>query len=319
MKWVKIGKVFDPSNHTFANNCELYAQSPQAIEINGGIRVYFSVRQRDASGKFLSHISYADFEDDFSRVVRVAKHTVLPLGELGDFDEHGIFPIHIFRNEGEIWGYTTGWNRRVSVSADASIGLAISRDQGETFQRLGKGPILSPCLHEPFLIGDPCVLKLANDLYHMWYIFGIRWLEGAKGDSPDRVYKIGHAVSKNGIEWTRESMPIISNVLDGNECQALPSVSHFNGRYNMIFCYRDAMNFRSSKMNAYRLGYAFSSDLTNWVRDDEALGIDVSEDGWDSNMMCYPQFFQRDDQVWLLYNGNEFGRFGFGAALLIED
>jgi hypothetical protein len=33
-------------------------------------------------------------------------------------------------------------------------------------------------------------------------------------------------------------------------------------------------------------------------------------------MLCYPNLFQRDGQTYLLYNGNEFGRHGFGIAVL---
>jgi hypothetical protein len=64
------------------------------------------------------------------------------------------------------------------------------------------------------------------------------------------------------------------------------------------------------------LGYAFSDDLITWVRDDENSGIDLSETGWDSEMMCYPHIFECDGKQFLLYNGNEFGKYGFGIAEL---
>ena len=33
-------------------------------------------------------------------------------------------------------------------------------------------------------------------------------------------------------------------------------------------------------------------------------------------MQCYPHVYESDGIIFLLYNGNEFGRFGFGAAVL---
>jgi hypothetical protein len=33
-------------------------------------------------------------------------------------------------------------------------------------------------------------------------------------------------------------------------------------------------------------------------------------------MQCYPHVFECDGKVYLLYNGNEFGRYGFGLAEL---
>ena len=316
MKWTKLGKIFDPTEHELAENCTNYAQGPQALATSDGIRVYFSTCERDATGKFLSHVSYVDFDRGFSTVLRVADHAVIPLGVTGTFDEHGIFPIHVFENGPEIWGYTTGWNRKVSVSADTSIGLAISRDHGETFEKTGAGPILGASLHEPFLIGDPSVLRVGDE-YHMWYIFGTHWRLPASSDGqPERVYKIGHAVSGDGLTWDRESREIVESKLHGDECQAMPSVRNIDGRYHMVFCYRDVTGFRTNRHSAYRLGYAYSDDLQEWTRDDPSLGLDVSTDGWDSDMMCYPHLFEYDGRVWLLYNGNHFGRDGFGLAVL---
>jgi len=66
------------------------------------------------------------------------------------------------------------------------------------------------------------------------------------------------------------------------------------------------------------LGYAFSDDLINWERCDDLVGITVSDEGWDSEMICYPNLFQIDDRIYLLYNGNQFGKEGFGLARLLH-
>ncbi|MCX6874489.1 MAG: hypothetical protein NTW21_11900 [Verrucomicrobia bacterium] len=315
MKWNRRGLIFDPTRICLPNGCLEYAQSPQALPLEEGVRVYFSTRTKDHLGKFLSHISYVEFDPTFSTIKAVAEHVVIPLGETGDFDEHGIFPIHIFRDGDEIWGYTTGWSRRASVSADASIGLAVSRNGGRTFRKIGKGPVLTSSLHEPFLIGDAFVLK-TDGVYHMWYIFGLRWLRAAPDTPPDRIYKIGHASSQDGLNWEKEGRAIIADRLGEDECQALPSVLHFGGIYHMVFCYRKHTGFRTERSSAYRLGYAYSRDMKHWVRDDAALGLELSPDGWDSEMMCYPHLFAYADRICLLYNGNHFGKFGFGLAEL---
>jgi hypothetical protein len=87
----------------------------------------------------------------------------------------------------------------------------------------------------------------------------------------------------------------------------------------MYFCYRQSVDFRRNKNNGYRLGYAYSDDLILWTRNDDESGIDVSAESWDSDMMCYPHIFDCDGKVYLLYNGNEFGRHGFGIAELINE
>ena len=318
MKWKKLGKIFDPSEHDLPGNCFGFAQAPQALVLDDRVRIYFSTREQDQVGKFLSHISFVDFDLNLSSILGLSTQTVIPLGSLGTFDEHGIFPIHVTQIEGRILAYTTGWNRKISVPADAAIGFAESNDKGLTFDKLGNGPVLASSLHEPFLVGDAYVLK-HDDLYHMWYIFGSRWIRSSDAVQPERVYKIAHATSCDGVSWERSGLEIIPVHLDENECQALPTVFFWKGRYHMYFCYRDAFGFRTNKNNAYRLGYAYSNDLITWVRDELSCGIRPSKEGWDSEMQCYPNAFSLNDQIYLLYNGNEFGRTGFGLAVLEGD
>lgn len=315
MKWKKLGKIFDPTDHKLSNNCVEFAQSPQALVFDDFIRVYFSTREKDQAGKYLSHISFVEFDKKFNKIIRISKDTVIPLGNLGCFDEHGIFPLNILKDKDTVLGYISGWSRRVSVSVETSIGLAISYDHGLTFKRIGEGPILSASLNEPFLVGDPFV-RVYDGVYHMWYIYGSRWFSDSSKDVPDRVYKIGHATSKDGVLWNKEGRQLIDDKLNLNECQALPTVIDFDGKYHMFFCYRQAVGFRKNRESAYRIGYACSTDLTRWIRDDDCAGIDVSIGAWDSDMMCYPHVFRCEDNVYMLYNGNEFGRFGFGLAIL---
>lgn len=315
MKWRKLGKIFDPLEHTLPNNCRAFAQSPQALVLPDRVRIYFSTREQDAPGKYLSHIAFADFDLGLKEFLGVSTSPVIDLGNRGCFDEHGIFPFNVLRENTRILAYSSGWSRRVSVPIDGAIGLAVSCDDGLTFEKFGQGPVMAPTFNEPFLIGDPFVAKYA-DCYHMWYIFGVSWIKRQPQDAPDRIYKIAHAVSQDGINWTRDGKQIVPDRLNDLECQALPTVICIDGTYHMYFCYRQAYGFREQSKHAYRIGYAHSTDLENWVRDDSLAGIDVSNEGWDSQMQCYPHVFACNGDVFMLYNGNEFGRFGFGIAIL---
>lgn len=317
MKWKKLGKIFDPTQHVLPNGCKQFAQSPQALVFDDFVRIYFSTRSVDpVNGKYLSHIAFVDMQKNLRDVIKVSDQTVIPLGELGCFDEHGIFPMSVMRHGNAVYGYTCGWNRRVSVSVDTAIGLAISHDNGLTFQRIGAGPVLAASLHEPCLVGDGFV-KVIGDVFHMWYIFGTGWKKFTAEAAPDRTYKIGHATSKDGIHWEKEeARQIISDQLGSDESQALPTVVEINGRYHLFFCYRQSSDFRKNSARGYRIGHAYSDDLSQWTRDDENPLLDVTPDDWDSEMLCYPHVFECEGKVYLLYNGNEFGRYGFGLAEL---
>lgn len=317
MKWNKIGKIFDPTKYELLNNCTEFAQSPQTLIFDDFVRIYFSTRAKDKDGQYLSFISFVDTDKNLKNVLNISNETVIELGKLGTFDEHGIFPINPFKEGNRILAYTCGWNRRVSVPVETAIGLAESFDNGITFVRLGNGPVLGPTIQEPMLVGDGFVKKY-NSLYYMWYIFGTKWIPKSESEPQARVYKIGYATSDDGVNWQKnEGKQIISDVLNQDECQALPTVIKIKERYHMYFCFREATDFRKNPDRGYKLGYAYSDNLINWTRDDKNIGIVTTADDWDSEMMCYPHVFEVDEKVFLLYNGNEFGKYGFGAAELI--
>jgi hypothetical protein len=316
MAFRKLGKIFDPTQHNLPNDCGQFAQSPQALVFEDRVRIYFSTRAVDKTGKFLSHVAFVEMSKDLRKLIRVSNDTVISLGNLGCFDEHGIFPMNVLRVGDAVYGYTCGWNRRVSVSVDTAIGLAISRDEGLTFQRIGEGPVLAASLHEPCLVGDGFV-KIIGGQFHMWYIFGTGWKRYTAAAAPDRTYKIGHAVSSDGIDWVKEeARPIIPDRLGPDESQALPAVIEVRGRFHMFFCYRQSFDFRNDPARGYRIGHAVSDDLVDWTRDDQNPSLEGTPGEWDSDMQCYPHAFECDGRVYLLYNGNEFGRHGFGAAVL---
>lgn len=316
MRWIRLGKIFDPTEHRLSNGCVQFAQSPQALVFDDFVRIYFSTRASDTNGKFLSHVAFVDMRKNLRDIIRVSDRTVIPLGGLGCFDEHGIFPLNVLRVGDSIYGYTCGWNRRVSVSVDTAIGLTISRDGGLTFERIGDGPVLAQSLHEPCLVGDGFVQKIGSD-FHMWYIFGTGWKRQTPDAAPDRTYKIGHATSPDGIQWQKEeARQIISDCLGPDESQALPTVVRVGQRHHMFFCYRQTFDFRANRDRGYHIGHAWSDDLMNWTRDDDTPRLNVPEGEWDSDMQCYPNVFECEGRVYMLYNGNQFGRLGFGLAVL---
>jgi len=317
MKWKKCGRIFDPTQYALPNDCVEFAQAPHVLMFDDFVRIYFSTRAVDKSnGKYLSHVAYVDMCKNLDEVIRVSEKAVIPLGGLGCFDEHGIFPMSVLRNGDDVYGYTCGWSRRISVSVETAIGLVISYDDGRTFQRIGEGPVLAASLHEPCLVGDAFVRKI-GDLFHMWYIFGTGWKKFSPDAPADRTYKISHAVSSDGINWIKEeARQIVADLLGVEESQALPTVIGIEGRYHMFFCYRQSFDFRKNKDRGYRIGHAWSDDLVNWTRNDESPGLDAAPGDWDSDMLCYPHVFECDGKVCLLYNGNEFGRHGFGLAVL---
>ncbi len=319
MQWEKLGQLFDIKQSILIKRYVSHTQSPQALVCDDFIRVYFSTRKSDISNHFISHIQFVDISLDLTTINQISNHEVISMGNLGCFDEHGIFPLSPVRVENKIYAYTSGWSRRNSVSVETGIGLAISEDNGYSFKKYGSGPVLTSSLHEPFLIVDGFVRQF-NGKFYMFYIFGKEWIKKQETQAPERIYKIGLAISDDGINWKKnDGVQIIEDVIGDEECQALPTIIYDQGVYHMYFCYRYAIDFRENPKRSYRLGYAYSSDLITWIRDDGIKGIDLGQEGeWDSEMMCYPNLFHLNNNTYLLYNGNNFGKDGFGLARLLD-
>lgn len=332
-KWKRLGKIFDPRDHQSASWMHEFAQSPSALIFENHVRVYFCSRPAPTpDGCYQSYLSYIDLDRrNLLRIVNICQQPALSLGKLGTFDEFGTNPVSVIRDGHQIRVYYAGWSRCVSVPFNAAIGVAVSTNDGDNFSRLGDGPVLSYSPDEPFLLGSPRIRKF-NGQWHLWYVAGKTWLKDEERNhqknagKPEPVYKIRTASSPDGLNWTKLGKDLIDNRLGENECQACPDVSFHDGTYHMFFSYRYSHNYKS-KEGAYRIGYASSTDLTNWTRCDEAAGFDVTASagdsdwdlGWDSESVSYPNLFALDGQTYMLYQGNDMGRSGIGLAQLSND
>ena len=313
-KWKKLGRVFNPQEIENIPWLKEFAQAPSVIIYEKFIRVYFSCRPApDSNGQYVSYSAFIDLnrENLFERV-NIGKEPILKLGELGTFDEFGTYPSSVIRNGNDLFVYYGGWTRCESVPFNVAIGIAKSDDDGKTFNKLGPGPVLSYSVNEPFILSGPKIRRF-NNKWYLWYIAGSKWI--LDNGKPEPVYKIRMATSEDGLNWTKLNKDLIESKVEENEAQASPDVFFYEGKYHMFFCYRYSSNYRG-KNNGYRIGYASSEDMFNWKRDDSKAGIDISESGWDSEMISYPHVFELDKTIYMLYLGNQVGRYGFGLAKL---
>jgi len=317
LKFRNLGLIATPQNLDLRDGRAGFMQSPQTLQFDGFIRIYFSTRFLDSSSKPISQVEYLDFSNDWHCLDSFSKPLSIGKSVLGAYDEHGIFPFVPFRiSEKVILGYISGWSRRVSVDVETAIGICITHNNGETFTRIGNGPILAAGIGEPFLVGDPFVIANGDQMI-MYYIFGTSWISDPQNPTAplDRVYRIGLATSTDAINWDRRNGNQIISFEDELECQALPSVTRFQDSWLMAFCYRNAHDFRHNKEKGYRLGFARSLDGFNWSRlSEKDCTMELGD--WNSEMQCYPNLYASGDQIYLISNGNQFGKHGFGLHVL---
>ena len=313
--WEKLGRIFVPRGQRWW--CHEFAQAPATLLFDDFVRVYFSSRPpKDADGNYVSYTGYADFSRaNPTKLIRVSEQPIMELGGLGQFDQYGTYPVSVIRDGGNTRCYYAGWNRG-SARFDTAIGVAIGDSKGETFDKFsGGGPVLGASLYEPFVLSGPKIRKF-NNLWWMFYIAGREWrmIDGRA----EPIYKIRSAESTDGLRWARHSTDLILSRED--EVQSGPDV-HLgaDGLYHMFFCFRK-VGHHPGRAGGLRIGYAWSDDLRRWNRDDAQAGIDLDPDpnAWDGGHIRYPHWFEMDGEEYLIYNGNEFGKYGFGLARRIK-
>jgi len=299
MKWKKLGLVFCPSGEF--DWMQTHAAVPIAENIVGDyFRFYFSTRDK-RNRSFTGYVVV-----DISRPHQIAdlsSNPVLVPGEIGEFDDSGAMATWLVSFDDKKYLYYIGWNLGVTVPFRNSIGLSISSN-GEDFVRAFNGPILDRTKTEPHFCASCCVFP-GRDIWRMWYLSCVGW--SLKNGNPKHYYHIKYAESKDGINWQRNGLVAIDYVNKEEYAISRPSVLYDEGCWKMWF---------SSRGTKYRIRYAESNDGRNWERFDSAVGIDVSATGWDAEMIEYPFVFDHQGQRYMLYNGNGYGKTGFGLALL---
>jgi len=289
---------------------QTHAQIPSPDLLpNGRIRIYYSTR--DALNRSLT--SFIEVSaDNPQEILYEHNKPILGLGDLGCFDDSGVMPSSVVTHDEKKYLFYCGWNTSTTVRYRNCIGLAISEDGGVTFQRAFPGPILDRNKDEPHLVVTPHVI-VEDGIWKMWYCSCTEWkiINGVT----EPQYLIKYAESSDGIEWRRDNRILIP-YKDKNEAIGRPVVVHEDGLYKMWYSYRSIDDYRDNRERSYRIGYAESKDNVDWVRKDELVGTRLSDEGWDSQMMAYPYIVDYQDRRYLFYNGNGFGRSGFGYALI---
>jgi predicted GH43/DUF377 family glycosyl hydrolase len=297
VKWTKLGRVFCPDgNFPWMRT---HAAGPIAEPLEGDLfRVYFGCRDE------LNRTSVGSLVMDLrqpGRILDLASEPVIQPGPAGTFDDSGTSTGCLVQRGAARYFYYLGWNLGVTVPWRNSIGLAISEAPGSPFRKHSPAPLVDRAATDPFSISYPWVMP-DGDGWRMWYGSNLSWGSQAQ----DMAHVIKYAESDDALQWRREGVIAIGLQSPGEYAIAKPCVVKDAGLYRMWYSHRGP---------SYRIGYAESADGTAWQRRDAEAGIDVSASGWDSESVQYAFVFRHSGTLYMLYNGNGYGRTGFGLAV----
>lgn len=304
MNWKKIGVIFCPSGNFpwMYSHASVPFVEPMTNDL---IKVYFS--SRDKGNR--SSIGWVILSINQPReVIKISEQPILAPGQPGFFDSDGVMGCELIQLRNKFYLYYIGWNLGKDIPFRNAIGLAIRTSDHSEFNRISNGPILDRSIYDPCFVASNCVIQ-KDGLYYMYYLSCTQWVKIE--NAYQHKYHIKIATSLDGVNWDR-SGSIAIDFADADEYAiSVPRVLYFRDSYKMWYSYRSMSNPKK-----YRIGYAESKDAIHWNRLDHLVGLDVSSEGWDSEMICYPYVFKHGTNLYMLYNGNGYGKSGFGMAVL---
>ncbi len=261
-------------------------------------RIYFSTRGE----RYNPQVGYIEIDiNNTSQILNISENPVLENGPESHFDYNGLYSGCVVKRNNELWMYYSG---RINLENDmyqVSAGLAISKDNGLSFEKYSPSPVHQRNIHDPWLVSTPFVMPYNNG-WRMYYLSGRR-IERYSNTDYKSFYDIRSAFSNDGIEWKSENkihIPIndkISNV-------AAPNIIRISDKYYfMTYSYVE-------ENNGYQLGAAYSENLNDWTICNSIFDS-VKKENWDKTR-AYPCSFLYEDKIYVVYGADNFGKEGIG-------
>jgi len=298
-RWTKLGRLYDP--RPLHPKLATHAANPLALPLEGDVyRVFFSGRDE----RNRSSVGFVDVDIVRREIVYVHDRPAFEHGPVGSFYADGVSIGNCYEVGSQRYMLFMGWQCPPDAHWRGDIGrLVVGRDFSLSLD--GIGPFMASDAQDPVSLSYPWVVRERGGGYRMWYGSTRTWDAG----NGEMLHVIHEATSVDGDRWSRTALAV-PYILGRAQAFSRPSVlARGDGGYDMWFSYRGGGD-------TYRIGYASSDEAGPWrLRLDEA-GIDVSPSGWDSEMIEYPFVFDHGGERFMLYNGNGFGRSGFGLAVL---
>lgn len=316
MVWQRHGLLFAKPDNVGWWKSHAQAVTPLVLEPRRW-RLYFSGRD----GQNRSRILFVDVDPlDEMRILERRLEPVLDLGPPGSFDSAGQGACAALIRGGAVHLYYAGIHLRRDVPYGLAIGLAVSAD-GCRFERAVPGPVLAPGPDEPWFCSIAHVTEEAaggteGGGLTAWYTSGAGWVALPQGGF-DPVYGLASARSPDGIRWClRPGTRVPASVETGSLTR--PWAAVIRGRPLLFFAQRGSFGFRSEAGSAYRLRHLRLDAAGRPAGAQAAIRFATppAPGDWDGFMQAYPSVLPLQGGHVMFYNGDGFGRDGFGWATL---
>lgn len=305
MQWKKLGLLYCPSEVGQHPKLLSHAANPLPILLDGDVyRIFFS--GRDVENR--SSVGAVDIDIVKLKVIQRYDQPFFENGPEDSFYAAGVSIGNCYEVNGKRYMLFMGWQTPEKDHWRGEIGrLVVNTDL--TLELDSHLPFMSVDRIDPISLSYPWVLQHEAGGFSMWYGSTITWDAG----NSEMLHVINHADSLDGHHWNRKGLAVPYALGKAQAFSRPTLIGNLQDGYQMWFSYR------SGSGEKYRIGYAESANGCQWERLDKLSGIDISESGWDSEMIEYPFVFDHAGQRYMLYNGNGYGKTGFGLAVQDQD
>lgn len=301
-KWKKFGLLYCPAERNQHPKLLSHAANPLPVLLAGDVyRVFFSGRDY----KNRSSVGAVDIDIVKRTLLQVHQQPFFEHGPEGSFYADGVSIGNCYTAGNVQYMLFMGWQTSTEAHWRGDVGrLIVSPDLQLKLD--SEPPFMGTSTLDPISLSYPWVMENLLGGYSMWYGSTKSWDAG----NGEMLHVINYASSSDGHDWHREGLAIPYQLGTAQAFSRPTVIGNAHSGFEMWFSYR------SGTGETYRIGYATSPDGKTWKLALEDTGIDVSESGWDSEMIEYPYVFEHKNHRYMLYNGNGFGRSGFGLAVL---
>ncbi len=299
--WQKLGLLYNPLKYCLHPKLLSHASNPVPVFLkNDTYRIFFNGRNK----KNKSSIGAVDIDIISKKIVALHDTPFFTYGDHSSFYPNGVSLGNYYTINNVKYLSFMGWTYPQDKHWYGQIGsLRITKNINLTIDSNKPLLTLDPQI-DSLSLSYPWIMAHNTNQYFMWYGSTHTW----QTDNGEMIHPIHCATSINGVHWLKKGLAV---PYEKNKAQAFsrPSVIYLNNCFHMWFSYR----FPNQK---YKIGYATSSNGLTWTPLLDAAGITPSKTGWDSEMISYPYVFSHKNKIYMLYNGNDFGKSGFGISIL---
>jgi hypothetical protein len=302
--WKKLGQIYIPKEIGRHPKLMSHAANPLPVHLDGDVyRVFFSGRDE----KNRSSVGAVDIDLVERKIIKDYYLPFFEHGSIGSFFADGVSIGNCYEIDGVRYMLFMGWQNPKNEHWRGDIGRLIVTPE-LTLELDRSQPFIGCDQHDLISLSYPWVSERPIGGYDMWFGSTLDWDAG----NGEMLHVLQHASSKDGHQWYRSGLSVPHSI-GGAQAFSRPTVvQNREGIFEMWFSYR------SGSGEKYRIGYAKSENSLNWALELDKAGITVSESGWDSEMIEYPFVFDHNNSRYMLYNGNGYGKTGFGLAVLDE-